>query len=168
MQEAKGQTFATNSGSKLRWSVAASVRAGEAARAPKLEGRFPCPTKVGDGPVTSRRAQAREFKVSRKPPGCTGKEEIASFPWNGCGSRGLRPPKDALPGDPGLSARQAAAPQRNYHCTGQVCARLRLVGNFLVRDPASPGGRAGERAAEHGEHRSAPPAEEAGLKGFGH
>lgn len=37
-------TLASHSGPKLRWSVAAYFRAVEAARAPKLEGIFLCPT----------------------------------------------------------------------------------------------------------------------------
>lgn len=45
-------TLAPHSAPKLRWSIALLVRAVSAllvgARAPKFEGRFLCPTKVGD------------------------------------------------------------------------------------------------------------------------
>lgn len=54
------------------WPEVEAVLAGKAARAPKLEGRFLYPAKVGGSAATSRGAQARGFKVSRSrllPPG---------------------------------------------------------------------------------------------------
>lgn len=86
-------------------------------------------------------------------PSCAHSEGVASFPGHGCVSRGLRLPEDTPPGDPWLSAHQAAVPPpKNCRSTGQVCDRLRFVGNFPVRVPEREGGR----PAEPGKRESAP------------
>ena len=95
MGEGSEGTLAPHSALKLRWSIAPSVRAGNAVRAPKLKGRFLCPSKVGDGAAISRGGAGRG--CCSGPPAPAWKGEIDSFPWNGiqvgvCASRstGLR------------------------------------------------------------------------------